>query len=985
MPDADPFTTQRDVGLAVASELRAAGFDDADEIGRGGFGIVYRCVQAELDRTVAVKVLTAHLDENRERFVREQRAMGRLSDHPNIVGVLQVGETDSGYPYLVMPYYRRGSLEARIRRHGPLPLIDVLRLGVKMVGALETAHGAGILHRDIKPGNILYTHYGEPALSDFGIAHVTGAFKTATGTFTGSPAFTAPEILSGEPPSKVSDVYGLGATLFCALTGHAAFERRSGEQVVTQFLRIATESAPDLRESGILDDVAAVVETAMARDPHDRPSALALGRELRQLQERHGFPVDEMALRAEAEPDQPAQHPIASSRSRRTLSNLPLELTSFIGRGAELAELKKLMTTYPLVAVTGIGGVGKTRLAMRAAADVVGDFPDGVRLVELGELRDGSAVVDVVAASLGLRDEAATPLNEVLIEYLSPRKLLLVLDNCEQVVDAAAKLAEALLRACPDVRILATSREGLGIGGEAVLPLSPLADDAVMLFAERAAAAVPGFSLADNKATVATICSRLDGLPLAIELAAAKLRAMSPEQILERLDNRYALLTRGSRGAPRRQQTLAWSVGWSYDLCTPAEQQLWAWLSVFAGSFELEAAEDICGDGHPEDLIDLLTSLVDKSILIRAETNGVVRFRLLDTLRDYGRERIQESGAYLELRRRHLDWYRRLTGDAAAEWFSSRQIDWIERLDRELANLREAIEFALTDSPDIAARMASDLGLYCATHGLMGEGRRWLDRALAATPSEATTERVEALYYASVLASSQRDLPAAAARAQRAQQMVERLTDPAAHARVAIADGFAALLGGDPDRACERLDAAVDGCVDLTTRAMAQLLLGQAHELRGDGDAALAWNQRVLELSESQGESVFRSWALWGIGIESWRNGDRERAAEALKPGLRLTHRLRDARTTASYLEVLAWIAAQDGKPVPAAVMLGAAETMGGAIGNYAFLFPNLAAFHQECDDQIRNSIDPQAFEAARQEGRSLRFDDAVAYALREG
>ena len=240
MTDRNLFETQRDVGPAVVSELRAAGFDDAEEIGRGGFGIVYRCTQLALDRTVAVKVLTTDLDENRERFLREQRAMGRLTGHPNIVGVLQVGETEGGYPYLVMQFHRRGSLDARIRRVGPLPLEEVLRLGVKMAGALATAHRTCILHRDIKPANILYTDYGEPALSDFGIAHITGGFKTATGTFTGSPAFTAPEILSGDPPSQASDVYGLGATLFCALTGHAAFERRSGEQVVTQFLRIAT-------------------------------------------------------------------------------------------------------------------------------------------------------------------------------------------------------------------------------------------------------------------------------------------------------------------------------------------------------------------------------------------------------------------------------------------------------------------------------------------------------------------------------------------------------------------------------------------------------------------------------------------------------------------------------------------------------------------------------------------------------------------------
>src|SRR5882762_757924 len=284
MMDNKPFRTQRDEGAAIVTELSAAGFSYAEEVGRGGFGVVYRCTQTALDRTVAVKVLTAKLDENRERFMREQRAMGRLTGHPNIVGVLQVGETESGYPYLVMQYHRQGSLEVRIHRSGLLPLDEVVRLGVKMAGALDTAHQRGILHRDVKPANVLLTDYGEPALCDFGIAHISGAFKTAAGTFTGSPAFTAPEVLSGDPPSQSSDVYGLGATLFAALTGHAAFERRSGEQMVAQFLRIASESAPDLRESGIPDVVSAIVERAMSRDPNDRPTALELGAELQQVQ-----------------------------------------------------------------------------------------------------------------------------------------------------------------------------------------------------------------------------------------------------------------------------------------------------------------------------------------------------------------------------------------------------------------------------------------------------------------------------------------------------------------------------------------------------------------------------------------------------------------------------------------------------------------------------------------------------------------------------
>src|SRR3984893_8690248 len=278
--DSDPFSTQRDVGSAVVAELSAAGFAEADEVGRGGFGIVFRCRQTALDRMVAVKVLTTQMQEDRELIVREQRAMGRLTGHPNVVGVLEVGQTDSGCPYLVMQYHQRGSLEARIRRLGRLPVEEVLHVGVKIAGALEAAHRREILHRDVKPANILLTDYGEPALADFGIAHIVGGFKTATGTFTGSPAFTAPEVLSGDAPSAASDVYELGATLFAALTGHAAYERKSGEQVVAQFLRIASEPVPDLRDSGIPADVSALVEKAMSRDAWERPSAADLGEEL---------------------------------------------------------------------------------------------------------------------------------------------------------------------------------------------------------------------------------------------------------------------------------------------------------------------------------------------------------------------------------------------------------------------------------------------------------------------------------------------------------------------------------------------------------------------------------------------------------------------------------------------------------------------------------------------------------------------------------
>jgi serine/threonine-protein kinase PknK len=303
--------------------LGAAGFLNAEEIGRGGFGAVFRCEQPELDRTVAVKVLTAHLDpDNLERFLREQRAMGRLSGHPHIVTIMQVGTTGSGRPYIVMQYHPKGSLHERIQRRGTLDWTATLRLGVKICGALEAAHRAGTLHRDVKPGNILITEYGEPQLTDFGIARIAGGFQTSANTIAGSPGFTAPELLRGVRPTPASDVYGLGATLFCALTGHAAFERRSGEQVVAHFLRLTTQPVADLRSEGVPEYVCRLIERAMAADPAGRPAtAAAFGEELRSAQGRLERAVDDMALPADIEAAPAQGRERARDRNAQTSAN----------------------------------------------------------------------------------------------------------------------------------------------------------------------------------------------------------------------------------------------------------------------------------------------------------------------------------------------------------------------------------------------------------------------------------------------------------------------------------------------------------------------------------------------------------------------------------------------------------------------------------------------------------------------------------------
>ncbi|MCS4253047.1 non-specific serine/threonine protein kinase [Rhodococcus erythropolis] len=1019
----DPLDTQR-YPPSPATELADVGFDAPEEIGRGGFGAVYRCTQADLDRTVAVKVLLVDLDEDdRARFFREQRAMGRLTGHPNIVNILQVGATDSGRPYIVMPYHPQDSLDARIRRDGPLPLDYVLRLGVKMAGAVESAHRLSILHRDVKPANILLTDYGEPELTDFGIAHVSGGFETSAGTVTGSPAYTAPEILGGDPPSPMTDVYGLGASLFSALTGHAAFERRSGEQIVAQFLRITTQSVPDLRVRGMADDVSAVIARAMSRAPDQRPATAAdFGEELRQLQSDHGLPIDEMALRPAHNADVSAEgrNPGAASRRRRRFTapfiapgsagSLPLELTSFIGRRHELTRTKNLLNGSRLVTLTGIGGVGKTRLALQVAANVQRNYADGARLVELGELRDESLLVEAVAGALGVQDRSAKSLREVLLEFLATRQLLLLLDNCEQVVSAAAELSDVLLHVCPRLRILATSREPLDIGGEVVFQVPPLGVpdpertltsrgmpkyDAITLFADRAAAAVPGFELTDENAeTVAEICHRLDGLPLPIELAAARLRAMSSEQILSRLTDRFTLLTRSSRGTPTRQQTLRLSIDWSFALCTAREQLVWGRVAVFAGSFELDAAEQVCGaDLHPNELLDTLTSLVEKSILIRDKHGSVVRLRMLETIRAYGREKIEFTGDYLSLRRRHQEWCEGLVLDAEVDWISARQLDWIDRLKREQPNIREALAFSVFDSPDIGLRVVGALFLFWSSQGLYSEGRLWLDRLMPRQTGPPTLEWIKALYCASMLANVQGDLQAGAALVAQGRTLTSQTGDPRMHALIEHAEGIFALYSGDPAKACAHLKSPLsvpDFQEGLTLRTdalylLGVYLLGVAYGLRGETELAVECHERVLSITETCGEVMYRSYSLWSMGVIVWQQGDSGRASKLLEQALPLTRQVHNPRITSLCIEVLAWIASQTHKKRRAAILLGCAEELSASVGSGTAAFPGMIAHHEECHQITRRSLGDKEFEARRRDGQRLGFDAAIAYALGEG
>jgi ATP/maltotriose-dependent transcriptional regulator MalT/serine/threonine protein kinase len=427
----DPLPTQRDLPAGIPAELMAGGFEDPEEIGRGGFGVVYRCAQRALDRTVAVKVLTTDLEpDNLERFMREQVAMGKLSGHPHIVNIFQVGTIASGRPYIVMQYHPHGSLDSKIHDSGPIGWRDALRVGVKMAGALETAHRRGTLHRDVKPANILLTEYGEPQLTDFGIARISGGFETADGVVMGSPAFTAPEVLEGQPPEVASDVYSLASTLFCAGTGHAVFERRKGEQMLAQFLRITKHPTPNLRDSGLPADVCAVIEQAMARDPQARPATAAeFGEQLRDVERLHGMPVDDMPvpIPAPATQSTPARSTgtLLSEYPARTMTppapatrfQLPVPTRALVDR-TRLIDVLREGQKKKLTVIHGPTGFGKSTLAAQWAKVL---SADGVAVAWLTIDHDDNNVVwflsHLIEAIRAVTPALATELGELLEEH----------------------------------------------------------------------------------------------------------------------------------------------------------------------------------------------------------------------------------------------------------------------------------------------------------------------------------------------------------------------------------------------------------------------------------------------------------------------------------------------------------------------------------------------------------------------------------------
>jgi len=680
---------------------------------------------------------------------------------------------------------------------------------------------------------------------------------------------------------------------------------------------------------------------------------------------------------------------------------LPAELTSFIGRRKELAETRRMLAVSRLLTLTGVGGVGKTRLAMRMAAEVRRTFPDGVWFVELAALQDPQLVPHTLASALELRQVSATPTAD-LASYLEGKQLLVVLDNCEHLTDACAVLVSKLLAAAPGLRILATSRHVLGVEGEQILQVPPLSAptaevqsgdathfESVALFLDRASAVAPDFEIVDaNRATVMDLCRRLDGLPLAIELAAVWLRILSPAQILDRLEDRFRLLTTGRRAAPARQRALDAAIGWSFDLCLPPEQLMWARLSVFPGGFDLEAAEDVCcGDGIDRaEVLGLVASLVNKSIITRqqATEHSTAWYQMLETIRQYGAARLTDAGESRALRVRHRDHYRSLAQQFGSESFSRHQQDWFLRLRREHSNVRAALEFCLADPAEAPAALdiAAPMWNFWFA-GFLREGYRYLLRALELA-TEPTLGRAYALWAASYLAMFANDFERNATLLAECAEIAEGLDDDLLQARIKECRGHATLYQGDLAGAVAQLEEARDGfrAVGDPLGEFDTLILLTAGTFFLDDPRVQEFSREALALAEGHGALSSKAYGLWSVGIAQWCAGEFVEATRSLRDSIRLFQPMHDLTGISFGVQALCWCAASVSPDERAARLLGASQAVWRASGARVDETNAYSVFDKRSEDAVRELLGSAPFEQAFAEGASYSFDQAVTLAL---
>jgi predicted ATPase/DNA-binding NarL/FixJ family response regulator len=681
--------------------------------------------------------------------------------------------------------------------------------------------------------------------------------------------------------------------------------------------------------------------------------------------------------------------------------NLPAEATSFIGRRRELAELRKKLGAARLVSLVGPGGVGKTRLAIRIATDLGRGFPDGAWMVELADIRDPALVSNAVMAALDLRDQSAAGPLALVLSYLQDKELLLMLDNCEHLLEAAAHLVSEVITAAPGVRVIATSREPLSVPGEHVVPVPPLPlppahsaepltqlrqNEAIMLFTERAGAASGQFELtASNQAAVVDLCRRLDGLPLAIELAAVRTRVLTPEQILDRLTDRFGLLTGGSRAALPRHQTLRTTIDWSHDLLEAGERTLLRRLCVFAGRFTLEDVESVCSSDElpAAHALDVLSSLVDKPLVTKEDRQRLASYRLHETMREYAGLKLREAGEEDVVQRRCAEYYHSRCLRAAPQ-ARYRLVEWLEWMDLEIDNIRSVLQQCL-DRGDFARgiELASSVGWYWITRATT-EGVRWLDQLLGSAGG-GPQSYAQGYFMRGFLSVLKADPTAArpalqrAATAARAAGQLRVLAESLSMA--AVAETFA----GDRVSARRLLDEAhvITTSLDeypatiafLQARALGGLFEGDLSEVRS---ASSEGTRR----SREAGDLYSLEMMLTNQGAAALFAGDRDASKPLYEEALRIAHQIDDRVAQYYLLDVLGCNAASSGQARLAARLLGAAETIRTGIG--ASVMPVFIPLLAQAQAAAIAALGPSTFEAEFNAGKRLSRDAAIELALGE-